>query len=205
MNVTQRLGTALITGVLSLSLVSAALAQGGGGRRAPGLLAPPIVARLNLDADQKAKVQTAGEAYTKAVQDANALTTPKEKRQASRKARQDYEAAVKAALNADQQKQLEAFQAEAKELTGMMGPAGNQMVGLNLTAEQKTKVKEISDKYAGDRQKLQAELKAATDKKAVQTQIQELNKKMMTEVREILTADQRKLLQPGVGRRKKQQ
>lgn len=205
MNLTQRLGAILITGALSLSLLSAAHAQGGGGRRAPGLLAPPIVARLNLDADQKAKVQAAAEAYIQAVQDANALTAPKEKRQASRKARQDYEAAVKAALNAEQQKQLETFQAEAKELTGMMGPAGNQMVGLNLTAEQKTQVKAISDKYAGDRQKLQAELKAATDKKAVQSQIQDLNKKMIAEIREVLTDDQRKLLRPAGARRKKQQ
>lgn len=205
MKVLHRLGALALVGALSLALATGSYAQQGRGRRPQGMLTTAVIARLNLNDEQKTKVQAAGEAYAKAAQEANALTTPKEKRQANTKARSEYLAAVNGALNDEQKKQLEAFQAEAKELTAMMGTSGNQMVGLNLTAEQKTKVKEIADKYAPERQKLADELKAASDKKPVQAKITELNKKQMDEIRPLLTDDQKKLLQPGSRRRKKQQ
>lgn len=203
MNALHRLGAFALVSALSLALATASFAQQGRGRRPQGMLTTAVIARLNLNEEQKTKITTAGEAYIKAAQDANALTTPKEKRQANTKARTEYLAVVTAALNDEQKKQLEAFQAEAKELTAMMGQGGNQMVGLNLTAEQKTKIKEIADKYAPERQKLADELKAATEKKPVQDKIAELGRKQMEEIRPLLSDDQRKLL--GGGGRKKQQ
>jgi Spy/CpxP family protein refolding chaperone len=160
-----------------------------------------IVTRLNLNDEQKAKFQAAADTYKAENATAQALTTPKEKRAASKVAREKYDAAVRAALNADQQKQLDGFLAEAKEFP-MLGTNASQMVGLNLTPEQKSKIQEIGAKYQPELKKLRDSQKDATDKQAVMAQIREQQGKMMGEIREVLTPDQRKQLPAG---RKKQQ
>jgi Spy/CpxP family protein refolding chaperone len=201
MNISRRISAALLAGALSLSLAGAAFAQAGrgGGSRLQTVPAA-IVTRLNLNDEQKAKFQAAADAYKTENTAAQALSTPKEKRAASKAAREKYDAAVRAALNADQTKQLDAFLAEAKEYQAL-GTMGSQMVGLNLTAEQKTKIQEIGTKYQPELKKLRDSQKDATDKQAVMAQIREQQGKMMAEVREVLTPEQRKQL-PG---RKKQQ
>jgi Spy/CpxP family protein refolding chaperone len=204
MRFTRRLTLALLTGALALSLSGEALAQRGQNRRPTGTYAQAILRKLNLNADQQAKVKTAEDAYRAEVEKARASGTPQETRQASRAARRTYQEAVRSALNADQQKQLDAMIAEAQEFR-VLGP-GNaaQMAGLNLTAEQKTKVKEIGAKYEPELTKLRAEQRGATDRQAVQAKIREQQTKMLDEIKTVLTPDQVKQLTPPRRRRNNQ-
>lgn len=198
MHIPSRVAAGLLTAALSLSLMTASLAQqgrGGGGYPAA------IITKLQLTDEQKAKVQAATEVLKTENAAAQQLTTPKEKRQAGKAARDKYEAAVKGALTPDQQTRLDAMLAEAKQFPELGTQAG-QMVGLNLTDEQKAKVKEIGGKYQPELQKLRASQKDATDKQAVMAQIREQQGKMMAEIREVLTPEQRKQL--GGGRKKQQ-
>jgi Spy/CpxP family protein refolding chaperone len=77
-------------------------------------------------------------------------------------------------------------------------------VGLNLTDDQKTKVKAIGTKYQPELMKLRQEQRTATDRRAVQQQITALNQKIMEEVKAVLTPEQIKQLPPP-GRRRQQQ
>ncbi len=201
MRIAQRIGAILIAGALSLSLAGAAVAQGGRGARAQ-TIPQTWLNRLNLNDEQKAKVKTATDAYRAELQTASSLTG-QERRQASRKARETYESAVNGTLNAEQSKQLNAFKEEAKQYEGM-GQAANAMVGLNLTDEQKTKVKAIGAKYQPELMKLRQEQRSATDRQAIQQQITAANQKMMEEIKAVLTPDQIKQLPPP-GRRRRQQ
>lgn len=195
MTVSRRFSAALLAGALSLSLAGAAFAQAARGARLQTVPAA-IVTKLNLNDEQQAKFKAAADAYKTENEAAQALSTPKEKRAGAKAAREKYDAAVRAALNADQQKQLDAYLAEAKEFQAL-GQQGSQMVGLNLTAEQKTKINEIGAKYQPELKKLRDSQKDATDKQAVMAQIREQQNKMMAEVREVLTPDQRKQLPGG--------
>lgn len=199
MHISSRVAAGLLTAALSLSLYTAALAQqprGGGGNGYPAA----VITKLQLTDEQKAKVQAAAEALKAENAAAQQLSTPKEKRQAGKAARDKYAAAVKGALTPEQQTKLDAMLAEVKQFPELGTQAG-QMVGLNLTDEQKAKIKGIGGKYQPELQKLRASQKDATDKQAVMAQIREQQGKMMTEIREILTPEQRKQLG---GRRKKQ-
>lgn len=202
MRISQRLGAYFMAGVLALSLSAGAVAQGARGARAQTI--PQVwLNRLSLTDEQKTKIKSATEAYQTELRNSASLTTPREKRQANRKARQTYESAVTASLNPEQQQKLTAMKEEAKQYQGM-GQAGNAMVGLNLTDEQKGKIKEISAKYQPELQKLRAEQRTATDKKAVQDQIRGINTKMLDEIKAVLTPEQVKQLPMG-GRRRQQQ
>jgi hypothetical protein len=198
MHIPCRVAAVLLAGALSLSLATGALAQAGGRGTA---IPAAVLTKLNLNDEQKAKVTAAGETLKADNEAAGKLTVMKEKRQANRAAKEKYEAAVKAALNADQQKQLDTMMAEVKQFPELGGQAG-QMIGLNLTDEQKAKVKEIGVKYQPELKKLRDSQKDAADKQAVMAQIRETNKKMMTEIREILTPDQRKQLGGGQKKQK---
>lgn len=200
-HVPSRVAAALLAGSLLLSIASASLAQGAG-RRATGAMPTAIVRKLNLTDEQKAKVKAANDAYQAEFAEAAKLATPKEKRVANRAAREKYEAAFKAALNADQQKQLDALLAEAKEFKDFGPMLGSQMAAASLTAEQKTKVKEVTAKYLPELDKLRATQKEATDKQAVQMQIREQQQKMADEVRAFLTPEQQKSF--GAGRKQQQ-
>lgn len=200
MRIAHRIGALLIAGALSLSLAVAAQAQRGGGRRAT-VVPRTWLTRLNLTEEQKTKVEAAGQAYRTELQ-SNAASTPQERRQASRKARETYETALNAALSADQQKQLAAWREEARQYPGM-GQLASALVGLNLTDEQKTKVKAIGAKYQPELMKFRAELRTAADRQAVQAQITAVNAKVLDEVKAVLTPEQvQKLPEP---RRRRQQ
>lgn len=201
MHVPSRVAATLLAASLTLALAAASFAQAPA-RRPTGMMPTAIVTKLNLTEEQKAKVKAANDTYQSESDEAAKLTTPKEKRAAGRAAREKYEAAVKAALNPDQQKQLDALLAEAKEYKDFGPMLGSQMAAAGLTAEQKAKVKEITAKYLPELDKLRAAQKEATDKAAVQAQIREQQQKMAAEVREILTPEQQKAFG---GRRKKQQ
>lgn len=198
----RQIGSMLLAGVLALS-VSAAFAQkgarGGGGQ----LIPQSVLAKLNLNEDQQAKVKAASDAYVADLEKSKALATPKEKRQASRQARATYESSVKGALNPDQQKQLQAIVDQAAEFKGM-GPMGMRVAALDLTADQKAKVKEIVAKYEPELQKLRASRKDATDKKAVAAEVKSVTAKMTDEIKTVLTPEQAKELAPA-GKRKKNQ
>jgi Spy/CpxP family protein refolding chaperone len=203
MRFTQRLATVAVAAVLSLALAGGADAQKGtkgagkGGKKGQAQAIPqPWLSKLNLTADQQAKVKDAAAKLQADGQAAAALTTPKEKKQASQKAMQEYQASVSAVLTPDQQKTLAAMRDEARQYS-MMGPAGNQLVGLNLTEEQKTKVKEIAAKHAPEIDRIQASRKGASDKKAVQAELREANAKMLSEVKAVLTPEQQKQLPMG--------
>src|SRR5687767_6144227 len=93
---------ALIAGALALSLSGAALAQKGqkgqkgkGQNRGAAVMPAAAMNRLNLNADQKAKVQAATAAFQAEQQKVKGLEG-KERRQALKGARQTYESAVRA-------------------------------------------------------------------------------------------------------------
>jgi Spy/CpxP family protein refolding chaperone len=181
----------LLAGALSLALGTAALAQQGG----PRAQTVPVAwqSRLNLTDDQKAKLKAAGDAYRAELATNANLTTPREKRQANRKARQTYDAAVAGILNPDQQKTLSALKDEAKVYNDMGAP-GNSMAVMGLTDDQKAKVKAISEKYSPEITKLRADLKGASDKKPIQDQIRAAQDKMLDEIKTVLTPEQLKQL-----------
>lgn len=200
-HVSGRVAAVLLAGSLTLALATSSFAQARA-RRPTGAIPTAIVSKLSLTDEQKAKVKTANDAYEAEFAEAAKLTTPKEKRAANKVAREKYETAVKAALTADQQKQLDSLLAEAKEYKDFGPMLGSQMAAAGLTPEQKAKVKEINAKYLPELEKLRAAQKEATDKQAVQAQIREQQQKMATDVQAILTPEQQKLFR---GNRKKQQ
>lgn len=202
MHVPFRVAAGLLAGTLSLSLATAAFAQAGGGRGRGPVIPPAILNKLELSDEQKSKVQAAGDALKMDNEAAQKLSTPQEKRQATRAAREKYLAAVKSALNPDQQARLTAMLEEVKQYSEL-GPMAGQFVGLNLTEDQKGKVNEIAGKYQPELQKLRASQRDAADKQAVMAQIRERQQKMMAEIRQVLTPEQRKQL--GGGRRNQQQ
>jgi Spy/CpxP family protein refolding chaperone len=184
----SRLAPILLAGALSLALSGGALAQKGAAR-GPAVASPVLLKRLNLNADQQAKANAAADAYKAEQEKANALQA-KEKRQALKAARDKYQADLNAALTSEQQKQLQEWQAEALQY-GEVGPV---LVGMNLSDEQKGKIKEINAKYDPQVQKLRADMKSASDKTALKAQIADANKQRMGEIRALLTPDQQKQL-----------
>jgi len=201
MHVPNRVAASLLAGSLMLSLAVASFAQAQA-RRPTGMMPTAIVSKLSLTDEQKAKVKAANDAFQAESDEAAKLTTPKEKRAASRAAREKYESAFKAALTPDQQKQLDALLNEAKEYKDFGPMLGSQMAVAGLTAEQKAKVKEVTAKYLPELDKLRAAQKEATDKQALQAQIREQQQKMVAEVRAFLTPEQQKAF--GSGRKKQQ-
>jgi Spy/CpxP family protein refolding chaperone len=204
MRVPQRIAALFVAGAMAITMSAAALAAPGakgakGGKRG-GAVSPALMSRLNLNEEQKAKLAQA-EATFKAETDKAKGLTGADKKQATKQARETYEAAVRATLTTEQQQQLKTMMAEAAEYKGL-GPVGNQLVGLNLTAEQKTKIKDIGAKYGPQLQTLREQQKSATDKKALRSQMQDLQQKIMTEVKAVLTPEQQQKLQP-VARKKK--
>jgi Spy/CpxP family protein refolding chaperone len=200
MHVPGRVAASLLAGSLLLFLAAPSFAQARA-RRPTGAIPTAIVNKLSLTEEQKAKVKAANDTYQTEFDEAAKLTTPKEKRAANKSAREKYETAFKAALTADQQKQLDTLLTEAKDYKDFGPMMGSQMAAAGLTADQKAKVKEINAKYLPELEKLRASQKGATDQQAVRAQIREQQQKMAEEVRAILTPEQRKALG---GRRKKQ-
>lgn len=192
MSITQRIGAALAAGVLSLALMGPASAQQQGGRRAQTV---PVVwqNKLSLTDEQRAKLKAAADAYRAELANTAGLTTRREKRAASRKARQTYEAAVEAALTPEQVKTLAALREEAK-LYRAMGAPGNAMAAMDLSDDQKARVKAITDKYNPELTKLRADQRAASDKKPITDQIRALQARMLDEVKAVLTPEQLKQL-----------
>src|SRR4051812_36449242 len=107
MRTSQRITSGLIVGVVALTLSFSASAQQGGRGRGGGPVPQRLLAKLNLNADQEAKIKAANDALMAEMEKIKTLSTPQEKRQATTKARADYKTAVEAVLNADQQKQLQ--------------------------------------------------------------------------------------------------
>lgn len=197
----RQIGAMLLAGVLALS-VSAAFAQKGARRGGGQVIPQSVLTKLNLNEDQQARVKAATDTYVAELEKSKSLAAPKEKRQASRQARRTYETSVKSALNPDQQKQLQAIIEQAAEFKGM-GPMGMRVAGLNLTPDQKTKVKEIVAKYQPELQKLRASRKDATDKKAVAAEVKSVTARMTDEIKAVLTPEQAKELAPAGKRKKK--
>lgn len=201
MNSLKRTAAALCAGVLILSLgvvANAQQQQGGRGRRGQQVTLPEAWAlRLKLNADQSAKLKAAGESYQAAAQGARTLQDA-DRRAAMQKAGEDYKAAVAGALNDEQKKQLEAMRAEAMEYRGLGGLA-TQLVAMDLTAEQKTKVKDIGAKYQAEGTKLREEARASmADRQVTGQKMREMNAKLFEEVKAVLTPEQQKnLRQPG--------
>jgi Spy/CpxP family protein refolding chaperone len=205
MRVSLRLAAIALAGALSLSVLTAASAQrrngGFGGRRRGGVvLSQAWLDHLNLSADQQAKVKAATETYRADLEKARGLSGD-ERRQASQQARTTYQSALNAALNADQQKQLQAMRDEARELRDL-GPMANQLVVLNLTDDQKSKIKAILSKHEPEIEKLRSSAQDGGDRTALRTQMRDLSQKMRDEVKAVLTADQQKQLGPDLPERR---
>jgi Spy/CpxP family protein refolding chaperone len=86
----------------------------------------------------------------------------------------------------------------AREYRGM-GRMGQNLAGVNLTDEQKGKIKAIVARYEPEVQKLRTEQKNVTDKQTFRGQVQDLNRKMMQEIKAVLTPEQ--VQQMGQGQR----
>ena len=197
MRMSQRFAALVVTTVLSLSVIGIALAQGqargpGGGRNA--VLSPAWIDHLNLNADQQTKIKAAADTYRAAATQARSLTG-QERRQAGQQARSAYESALTSTLNADQQKQLQALRDEAQQYRGL-GSLSSQLVVLNLTDDQKSKIKEIITRHQPDMEKLRASQQGTSDRTAVRTQMRDLTQKMRGEVLAVLTPDQQKQIGP---------
>ena len=200
MRVSLRLAALGLAGALSLSVITAASAQrgsGGFGRRGRGaaVLSPAWIDHLSLSADQQSKLKAAAETYRADSEKARGLSG-EERRQASQQARTSYQTAINGILNADQQKQLQALRDEAQQYRDL-GPMANQLVVLNLTEDQKSKIKAIISNHQPDIEKLRSSAQGG-DRTALRSQRQELSQKMRDEVKAVLTADQQKQLGPDV-------
>ncbi len=202
MNSMRRAATALFAACLTLSVAVAGHAQQqqqqgrGRGRGAQVTLPASWAARLKLNADQSAKVKAADDAYRQTLMGAQTLQG-QDRRAAMMKAGEDYRTAIAGTLTDDQKKQLEAMRAEAMEYRGL-GFLASQLVGIELTAEQKTKVKELSVKYQAEGEKLREEARASMDRQAAGQKMREMNMKAFEEVKAVLTPEQQKnLRQPG--------
>jgi Spy/CpxP family protein refolding chaperone len=195
----SRLGIAVASAALALSLATAASAQRPGRGRGNNTLTA-FIPKLQLTDEQKSKLQPAMEAFRAEQQRIRGLQDRAEQRTARMKATETLETAVKGVLTADQQKQLDALRAEAREYAGM-GPMAIRLTGLNLTAEQKGKVKEIAAKYQPELEKLRGE---QTDRQAALQQMRELNMKMSADVRAVLTPDQQKAFDAAAPQRRRQ-
>jgi Spy/CpxP family protein refolding chaperone len=202
MHLSRRITVALLAGALILGLSSTSFAQQGQrrGGRGGGRISAILLNRLNLNDEQKAKIKTATDTFEAEQEKSRALGTPQERRQANRAARQTYVSSINATLNDDQRKKLESLLAEARDYRAL-GGVGAQLAGLNLTAEQKTKVQAIAAKYQPDLMKLRESQRSGADRQTVRAQTRELQTKMMGEVRAVLTPDQQKQLPQARGRR----
>jgi Spy/CpxP family protein refolding chaperone len=203
MRVLQRIAALVLTGGMALSLTVAASAAkpAKAPKAAAAAVAPVMVEKLDLSADQKARVKEASLNFRAEQKKAQSLPTPKEKRQAMMAARQSYQTALKAVLTIEQQQKLEGMMKEAAEYQGL-GPMGNNLVGLNLTSDQKDKVKTIGDKYQPELARLRADQKGATDKAAGRSQIQSVQRKMAEEIKAVLTPEQLSQMPKAKGRKK---
>src|SRR5207253_1591597 len=108
--------------------------------------------------------------------------------------------AVEETLNADQKKRLKQIEVQA---AGPRAFGNEEMVkGLNLTDEQKTKVKAVADEYAKDSQEARREggFGADAEKRAeVDRKIDKLQAAAMKQIQEALTDEQKKTWKTIVG------
>ena len=70
----------------------------------------------------------------------------------------------------------------------------NQLVVLNLTEDQKSKIKAIINKHQPDIEKLRSSAQGGGDRTTLRSQMRDLSQKMRDEVKAVLTADQQKQL-----------
>jgi Spy/CpxP family protein refolding chaperone len=191
----QRAAALLLAGGITLSLSLSAQAQRGQrglqGERG-GAASATLLQRLNLAADQQTKVKAAADTFRADIEKARAMTDPQARRQAMRQARQNYETALNAVLTPDQQRQLQSLREEARQYRAF-GPIGARLAGLNLTDDQKTKIKAIAAKYQPETDKLRTALRNG-DREQLRTQSRELRRKMRDEVMAVLTPEQQKQL-----------
>jgi Spy/CpxP family protein refolding chaperone len=194
MRVPYRVTAALAVGLLALSLsvsafgARAARAARAGNRGGAGVVSAALLSTLNLTADQQSKIEAANAAYRSELQKSQGLQG-QERRQVMRQARETYQAAVQAVLTADQQKLLKDRLQVAADLRGL-GPFAIQVAVLDLTDEQKPKVKEIATKYEPQLQAAREAQRNAADRAATRQQMRDLNMKIYTELQSILTTEQ---------------
>jgi len=196
MKLAHRLAAILIAGLLFLGLARAGAAQQPRPRTL-GVIAPNILSKLDLAVEQDGKIHAAEQAYQAEVAKLPTLSSVEQRRDVARAARDRYEAAVQAVLTPEQQKKLAALQQEARQLRAL-GPVGARLVGLSLTAEQKTKVRAVTDRYQPEMDRLRASYSTAADKPAVQTQMRDQNRKMLDEIKAVLTREQQKAFDAGL-------
>lgn len=193
MSATSRWAGALAAALLALCLIPAAAQKEQ--KKVPGgknVVSPALLKKLDLTPEQQQKLQAANQTLEQELQKVAPTGDKNERRQAGRAAYEAYEAAVLGMLTAEQKTRLEALRAEEKELLSL-GPVGSQLVGLDLTDDQKSKIRAIVDRHQPELQKA----KESGDKQTAKQTITEVNRKMRDEVLSILTPEQQKALGPG--------
>jgi hypothetical protein len=173
---------------IAVALFAASAASAQRGRALMGPLPPPILSKLNLSSEQQAKIKVATDAYLADLKRAAGIKNPQSQNEAAKRSEGAYQVALKDALNADQQKQLQTMLEEARDF----GPLWLPLASLDLTPDQKGKIREVVGKHQPEIEKLDSMRKRGADNSAIDAQVEEQYKKMLEEVKATLTPDQLK-------------
>lgn len=189
--------TLIATVVMSSSIVYAQGETGGGQgvevkpegkiqtQPRQNVLEPSYLARaLNLTEEQRARIDGLWKQYRdrdEAIRRDTSIT-PEQRMQRFRQSREEYIRLVRSVLNEEQLKKFEELlESEANQPT--------TPPNLRFTPEQLNKIREITQRYSALRNQVQQD--TSLDAQTRQRRLQELNKQMLDEIRNILTPEQR--------------
>lgn len=168
------------------------------GSMLPTVVPSALLATLSLTPEQEAKAKAAADAFQAEANRASTLDRA-QRGELFRKAAEAYTAAMREALTPAQMQRLQAAYAEAAQL----GPLGLRLVALDLSADQRAKLREIAARHRPEFEKLAAVGREPANREAFRAQYDEVMKKVTEEVRPVLTDTQRQKLDtpdPGRGR-----
>jgi Spy/CpxP family protein refolding chaperone len=154
----------------------------------------PLLGRLNPSADQQNRLQAAAAAFEAAAQQAKAQAGTADQKQILGAAATAYREALRGALTPAQQEQLRALYEEGLQYR-FLGELGWHLAAINLTEDQKAKIKAAIERYQPDLEKLGAAAKLNKDEAAAR-RAHDLRMKLVEEVTAVLTAEQRQSLPP---------
>ncbi|GBC91786.1 hypothetical protein HRbin15_00245 [bacterium HR15] len=184
--------------VLSISTVSAQNDQGSDKGAAvkteskvqtqqprPNVLEPSYLARaLNLNEEQRARIDGLWKQYRdrdEAIKRDTSIT-PEQRMQRFRQSREEYIRLVRSVLNEEQLKKFE-------ELLQSEESQSSTTPNMRFSPEQINKIREITQRYNALRNQIQQD--TSLDAQTRQRRLQELNKQMLEEIRNVLTPEQR--------------
>lgn len=166
--------------------------QGRGQRAGQGAL-QGIIQQLNLTDDQKAQVKPILEDLKHAMEEARNLQPP-ERGQKMREALQTAREKLNPILTEEQRTKLKELTAQATDPAARLQAA---LKNLNLTDDQKAKIKDVVDKYRPQFGEIMKS--AAGDRQAAMQQIRPLLQEMRDNITAILTPEQAQKFRDSIG------